>query len=67
MLNDTNIQYVTNQQGEKIAVQLPIKEWDSLKEKLEMWEDIKDFDEAIELNEKPIPFDEAKKILLENG
>ena len=67
MLNDTNIQYVTNQQGEKIAVQLPIKEWDSLKEKLEMWEDIKDFDEAIELNEKPISFDEAKKILLENG
>lgn len=67
MLKDTNIQFVTNQQGEKIAVQLPIKEWDSLKEKLEMWEDIKDFDEAMELNEEPISFDEAKKTLLKNG
>ena len=67
MLKNTDIQFVTNQQGEKVSILLPIKEWDSLMEKLEMLEDVKAFDEAIALNEEPIPFEEAKKILLEDG
>lgn len=67
MLKDSNIQFVTNQQGEKVSVLLPIKEWNSLMEKIEMLEDVQAFDDALALKEEPIPFDEAKKILIQNG
>lgn len=67
MLKDSNIQFVTNQQGEKVSILLPIKEWNSLMAKLEMLEDVQAFDDAMALNEKPVSFEDAKKILSENG
>ena len=32
------IHFVTNDKGEKIAVQIPIKEWEAINNKLKYWE-----------------------------
>ncbi|MBK9105876.1 MAG: hypothetical protein IPL92_15220 [Saprospiraceae bacterium] len=48
-------QYITDKEGNKISVVLPIKEYESLLEELEEMEDIKLYDEAITLNEPSIP------------
>ena len=56
-------QYITDKEGNKISVVLPIKEYESLLEELEEMEDIKLYDEAITLNEPSIPLDEAFRII----
>jgi len=52
-------QYITDKEGNKISVVLPIKEYESMLEELEEMEDIKLYDEAKTLNEPSIPIDEA--------
>lgn len=39
-------QYITDEQGNKVAVILPIKEYEQMKEALEELEDIRLYDEA---------------------
>lgn len=54
-------QYITDKEGNKISVVLPIREFESLLEELEEMEDIKLYDEVKALNELSTPIDEAFK------
>lgn len=56
-------QYITDKEGNKISVVLPIKEYESLLEELEQMEDVKLYDEAKNLNEPSIALDEAFRII----
>ncbi len=56
-------QYITDKEGNKISVVLPIKEYESLLEELEQMEDVKLYDEAKTLNEPSIALDEAFRII----
>lgn len=56
-------QYISNQMGNKIAVILPIKEYQKLIEKVEELEDIRLFDEAKKRKSEPIGAKEAFEIL----
>jgi hypothetical protein len=56
-------QYVSNQVGSKIAVILPIKEYQALLDKVEELEDIRLFDEAKKRKSEPIRAKEAFEIL----
>ena len=58
-------QYITDQDGNKISVVLPIKEFESLLEELEEMEDIKLYTLAKESNEPSYPIDEAFKMIEE--
>lgn len=57
----TQQQFITNENGEQIAIIIPIKKYEELMEAMEELEDIKDFDEANNSNETPIPFEKAIK------
>ena len=52
-------QYITDKEGNKISVVLPIREFESLLEELEEMEDIKLYDEVKALNELSTPIDKA--------
>ena len=52
-------QFITDKQGNKISVVLPIKEFEQLLEELEELEDVRLFDAAKASNEETIPIDEA--------
>lgn len=56
-------QFVTDERGNKLAVILPIKEYNKMVEDLEELEDIKLFDEAKKSNEPSIPIDDAFKMI----
>ncbi|MBW6480736.1 MAG: hypothetical protein K0B37_15005 [Bacteroidales bacterium] len=56
-------QFVTDDHGNKLAVILPIKEYNKMMEDLEELEDIKLYDEAKKSNEPSIPIDEAFKMI----
>ncbi len=56
-------QFVTDDHGKKLAVILPIKEYNKMLEELEELEDIKLFDEAKKSNEPSIPIDDAFKMI----
>jgi hypothetical protein len=56
-------QYITDKEGNKISVVLPIKEYESMLEELEEMEDIKLYDEAKTLNEPSVPIDEAFRLI----
>ncbi len=56
-------QFVTDNHGNKLAVILPIREYNKMIEDLEELEDIKLYDEAKETNEPSIPIDEAFKMI----
>jgi hypothetical protein len=52
-------QYITDKEGNKISVVLPIREFESLLEELEEMVDIKLYDEVKGLNEPSTPIEEA--------
>lgn len=52
-------QYITNNQGKKLSVILPLKAYRKMLEDLEELEDIRLYDEAMASNENSIPADEA--------
>jgi len=52
-------QFVVNEQGEKVAVVISIKEYEKLLEELEDLEAIREAEEARGSGETPVPFDEA--------
>ena len=56
-------QYITDAQGNKISVVLPIKDFNMLIEELEDLYDQRLYDEAKADNEPSIPLEEAFKIL----
>lgn len=51
------ITYVTNDRGERIAVQIPIAAYEALLEELEELDATAAFDAAMTSGETPIPFD----------
>ena len=51
--------FVTDNQGRKIAVQIPIKAYEKLKSDSEELEDIKEYRRAKTYKSDPIPFDQA--------
>ena len=56
-------QFVTDERGNKLAVILPIKEYNKMVEDLEELEDIKLYDQAKKSNEPSIPIDDAFKMI----
>lgn len=56
-------QYVTDAQGNKLSVILPIKDFNALMEELEELYDQRLYDEAKADNEPSIPIEEAFKML----
>ncbi len=56
-------QYVTDAQGNKLSVILPIKDFNALMEELEELYDQRLYDEAKANNEPSIPIEEAFKML----
>ncbi|HEX3010171.1 MAG TPA: hypothetical protein VHO90_21415 [Bacteroidales bacterium] len=62
-------QYITDPDGKKISVILPIRDYEKMLEELEELEDIKAYDRAKARKSQPIPFEQAMKEidLLRNG
>ena len=56
-------QYITDNEGKKISVVLPMKDFNAIMEELEELEDIKLYDESKKSNEPSIPIDEAFKMI----
>jgi len=56
-------QFVTDNNGHKLAIILPIKEYNKIIDELEELEDIKLYDKAKDANEPSIPIDEAFKLI----
>ncbi len=56
-----NLQIISDNTGKKIAVILPIDEYERICEKLEELESIKAYDSAKSSNDKIIPFEQAVK------
>ena len=54
-------QFITDSEGNKTAVLVPIKEYEKMLEEIEELEDIKLYDEVKSRNEPRIPFDEYLK------
>lgn len=55
--------FITDGQGKKKSVVLPVKDFEAILEELEELEDIKLYDEAKKSNEPSIPVDEAFKMI----
>ena len=58
-------QFITDSNGNKISVILPVKEFDALLAELEEMEDVRLYDEAKASDESSIPIDEAFKMIEE--
>lgn len=58
-----NPQYITDNDGKKIAVVLPIKDFKAMMEELEELDDIKLYDKAKKSSEPSIPIDDAFKMI----
>ncbi|MBK6477756.1 MAG: hypothetical protein IPK94_10805 [Saprospiraceae bacterium] len=56
-----NPKYIVDNEGKKISVILPIKDFKAIMEELDELEDIKLYDEAKKSNEPSIPIDKAFK------
>jgi PHD/YefM family antitoxin component YafN of YafNO toxin-antitoxin module len=54
-------QYITNEDGEKVSVIIPLSEYERIVQELEDIEDVQLFDEAKKSSEPPMPFDEYVK------
>ena len=52
-------QFIIDNNGKKLAVVLPIKEYNKLIEELEDLEDVKEFDKAMKREQEFIPFNQA--------
>ncbi len=60
-----NPQFITDSNGNKISVVLPISDFKAIMEELEELEDIMLYDDAKKSNEPSIPIDEAFKMIEE--
>ncbi|HVW15447.1 MAG TPA: hypothetical protein VHB54_16565 [Mucilaginibacter sp.] len=60
-MNAIHPQYITDEQGKKISVVIPVDEFEQLLEELEELDDIKLFDEAEKESGTSMPFDEYVK------
>jgi len=60
-MNLINESFVTDAKGKKIAVLLPIKEYEKILEELEDLEDIKAYDKAMSRKQEFIPLNQALK------
>ncbi len=58
--------YIVNQNGKKIAVQLPVQLYEKLIADSEELEDIKEYRKAKAKKSKPIPFEQAFKEIEES-
>ncbi len=58
-----NPQFITDTNGVKLSVVLPIKDFDAIMEELDELEDIKLYNEASKSTEASIPIDEAFKMI----
>jgi PHD/YefM family antitoxin component YafN of YafNO toxin-antitoxin module len=56
-------QYITDNEGKKVSVILPIRDYEKMIEDLEELEDIKAYDRAKARKSDPVPFDQAVKEL----
>ena len=56
-------QYITDKEGNKISVVLPIKEFELLLEELDEMEDVQMYDAAKASIEESIPIDEAFRLI----
>ena len=56
-------QFITDDNGKKLAVILPIKDYEKILEELEELEDIKLYDEAKNKNDESLPIDDAFKLI----
>jgi hypothetical protein len=56
------VQFLTNKDGEKIAVVIGIEEYHKLQEQLEELDEIRAFDEAEASGETPVPFERSAAI-----
>ncbi len=54
-------QFITNDKGKKVAVIIPIADYERIIEKLEMLADIKAYDEVNSVNEPFVPYGKAIK------
>jgi hypothetical protein len=61
MLTLVKPQYITNEDGEKISVIIPLSEYERIVQELEDIEDVQLFDEAKKSSEPSMPFDEYVK------
>lgn len=61
-----NQQYITDKNGKKISVVLPIEDFEAILEELEELDDIKLFDSAKRTNETSLLAEEAFKIIESN-
>ena len=59
-------QYITDSQGMRISVVLPIKEYEKLMQELEDVEDVRLYDEAIAGKGDSMPIDEAFRLIEAN-
>ncbi|MBK7010205.1 MAG: hypothetical protein IPN73_14820 [Saprospiraceae bacterium] len=59
-------QYITDHNGKKLSVVLPIKDFKDMLEKIEELEDIKLYDESKKSNDPSIPIEEAFQMIEEN-
>jgi len=55
----THQEYLTDDQGKRKAVVIPLDEWERIQEEMEELEDIRAYDEAKMEPSDPIPFQEA--------
>lgn len=64
----TNIHplFITDAEGNRVFVVIPIKEYKALIEELEDQEDVRLFDQAMASDEPSIPIEEAVKIIETN-
>ena len=56
-------QFITDSKGKKIAVILPIEDYNKMIEYLEDIDDVRLYDEVKQLNEPSIPIEEAFKLI----
>ncbi len=56
-------QFITDSKGKKIAVILPIEDYNKMIEDLEDIDDVRLYDEVKQLNEPSIPIEEAFKLI----
>ena len=54
-----NPEYVTDENGRKTSVLLPIEEWESIREALEELDDIRAYDEAKASSGDPVSFPDS--------
>lgn len=54
-------QFITDNNGKKVAVLMPIKEYEKILDELEELEDIQLYDEVKARNEESIPFEQYLK------